>query len=86
MPNIFCFCILSFYNILYNKINTVDKAPQNKCVCRTVPKSAYGKCNKVVAAFFKLSFSVSAERNIKVVAKPTAERNMPTAPKLRNAC
>ena len=31
-------------------------------------------------------YAVSAERDIKVVAEPAAEGNVPAAPELRNAC
>ena len=53
--------------------------------CRAVPHTADKKHNEDIHIFAQLSLSVSAQRNIKIVTKPSCQRNVPSLPEVPDA-
>ena len=64
----------------------IKKSPENEIPRCPVPEAGRRPDDKDVKNMPYRLYAVSAEGNIKVVAEPAAEGDVPAAPELRNAC
>ena len=62
--------------------NAVIKSPHHKCPARPVPQAAQEKHSDEVETVAGFGNAVAAERNIKIVAKPARQRDVPAPPEI----
>ena len=78
---------LRVQNVLFKQQKSgIQQSPQNKIPRCPVPEAGGCPYDKDIENMAYRLYAVSSEGNIKIITKPTAQRNVPTAPKLRNAC
>ena len=70
-----------FFN---NDEESVPKSPNDKCPISSMPKTSQQKHNAKIHIGTILAFSVSSQRNIKILLKPCRQRDVPSTPKLRD--
>ena len=64
--------------------NGMIGTPSNEGPIGSVPKTAQKENNESVPNYFCLAHSAAAQRNINIIPEPSRQRDVPTAPKLRN--
>lgn len=73
-------------NVLFKQQqHGVEQPPQYEIPRRPVPKAGGCPHDKNIENMAQRLYSVSAKRDIQVIAEPPAERNMPAAPEFRDA-
>ena len=65
-----------------SKCHTMKSAPQYKIPGSPVPQSTEKHGNNQIEILTELSMSVTPQGDIKLIAQPTRQRNVPTPPEL----
>src|SRR5215469_12713786 len=60
-------------------------APDHEIPARAVPQAAEQHRDHQVAVRLQLAMAIPAQRNVKIIAEPTRERNVPPAPEVGDA-
>src|SRR6266567_7802973 len=62
----------------------LQNTKQNKSPLRAVPQAAKCHCDDDIQCHAPSRSGVSTQRNIKIIAQPASERNVPAPPKIRD--
>ncbi len=73
----------SLERLVYYESQSVDNAPEHEHEGGSVPQSCHSHRQQTVEVGAQTVVAVASERNVQVVAEPCGERDVPSAPELR---
>ena len=72
-------------DVVYGQQGAVVESPANECPVGTMPKAADAPYNINVAYDFPFVTAAASQGEVDVVAEPSCQGNVPTAPKFGDA-
>lgn len=70
---------------MHGKSHSMHRTPEHEFPCRTMPQTTDKHRKEVVEVGAEGAFAVAAKGDIKVIAKPRGERNVPATPEFGKA-